>query len=665
MSEVSHMAASEEDQPPLKKMRTEGVVEVDNQEGSGEDNRGQQAEGEEKGDEEEKEGEEKGEEEEKEGEEGKKEGEEEGKEEEGPYSQLGQLREDEVGITEYISEHPGVSGVIKQRYSDFIVNEVDIKGEVVHLTNTDVPVTVEEQEPSGPVDNVIPEQFLAELKQVAAGASPNLTASTPAGDDKLVRLRLHRAIKAAFPNIETKTEEKDGVKVIIAMLKGKAKDNRKTQEFQWPSKYKDCKFCRFTLYKENKTTMDTIHLLSRSLRVKESVFGYAGTKDRRAKTTQEVTAFKMHPKKLQGLNKFLRNVTLGNFSYSDTRLRLGDLSGNRFTIVLRNVQGEDSDIEACLNSLRERGFINYYGLQRFGTHQTATHHIGRAMLKEQWEEAVNLILGDSSSDLCSHRQVWRDSHDARAAIKACGSQQFIERRLLRSLISRPTDFFGALGSLTRNARLLYPHSYQSMVWNTVASRRLQTFGLKPVVGDLVLSPDTPMESDPTEEQGGEEQEGDRRPGKAKAHPVVLDESTVTKHTIYDVVLPLPGFDVTYPTNEVGSWYKEILEKDDLDIDNMRRKQKDYSLPGGYRSIVIRPTDVEWKIFRYDDVTASLSLSDHDRMNGVTEPQSLPEGQLKALQLSFTVGLSAYATMALREVLKTDTSPAQQAALNVS
>lgn len=50
--------------------------------------------------------------------------------------------------------------------------------------------------------------------------------------------------------------------------------------------------------------------------------------------------------------------------------------------------------------------------------------------------------------------------------------------------------------------------------------------------------------------------------------------------------------------------------------------RDYSLPGGYRAIVVRPTDMEWKMFRYNDTTASLALSDIDHMNGVEEPQSI-------------------------------------------
>jgi hypothetical protein len=40
------------------------------------------------------------------------------------------------------------------------------------------------------------------------------------GDDKEKRLHIHRAVKAAFANLETKTEEKDGQKVITAMVRG-------------------------------------------------------------------------------------------------------------------------------------------------------------------------------------------------------------------------------------------------------------------------------------------------------------------------------------------------------------------------------------------------------------------------------------------------------------
>ena len=45
-----------------------------------------------------------------------------------------------------------------------------------------------------------------------------------------------------------------------------------------------------------------------------------------------------------------------------------------------------------MNSLKN-GFINYFGHQRFGTDSTVkTSDIGLALVKNQWESAIELIL---------------------------------------------------------------------------------------------------------------------------------------------------------------------------------------------------------------------------------------------------------------------------------
>ena len=44
---------------------------------------------------------------------------------------------------------------------------------------------------------------------------------------------------------------------------------------------------------------------------------------------------------------------------------------------------------------------------------------------------------------------------------------------------------------------------------------------------------------------------------------------------------------------VSEAYREMLTADNLDIDNMRHKIRDYSLSGAYRKIIIRPQNVSW------------------------------------------------------------------------
>lgn len=647
----------------------------------------------------------------------------------------GQVLEVDVGITEYISTHKGVSAIIKQRYSDFIVNEISLAGEEIHLTSTDMPTEPGPPEPpppqpAAPVDPVLNGLMLIQLRELANSPDSKLTVSIRVGDDKEKRQKIHCAIKDSFPTLETMTEEREGGKFITVMQKKSAvvaqRAHNKPGPFGWPANQKTNPYCRFVLYKENKDTMDCISLIAKFLRLKPQLFQYAGTKDRRAKTTQAVTAHRVHPKKLRHLNNSLRNIMLGNFAYVDKPFKLGQLQGNRFTIVLRNVQGEDDDVDKGLETLKETGFINYYGLQRFGTTSVPTHRIGKAILAEKWEEAVDLILRPRPCTAAlseKFREVWAQTKDPRQTLAALGFRRHIERTVLKALCKDPTNYLGAIAMLPRNTRIMYVHAYQSYVWNTVVSLRIRTYGLKPVVGDLVMpagteehtETDAAMETatdsamdtsaasgmddgeagtgdgddaaagdgEKTESGNGANVEtgdgenagtGDgtdnneaapvekRRP---KVRPIMLDETTVSQYTVYDVMMPLPGFDVIYPSNDCHEWYKTMLHEDGFDINQMERKQKDFSMPGTYRLMVVKPKGVEWNKFQYDDYTIPLTLSDKDRLNDTPEPQSVPDGKMRAVSVSFVLPCSCYATMALREVLKSDTSASHQTTLNVT
>lgn len=66
--------------------------------------------------------------------------------------------------------------------------------------------------------------------------------------------------------------------------------------------------------------------------------------------------------------------------------------------------------------------------------------------------------------------------------------------------------------------------------------------------------------------------------------------------------------------------------------------------------------------QYDDDTDTLIRSDIEELRGDPQPVTADDGQLKALVLDFALPSSSYATMALREVLKADTSAAHQCQL---
>ena len=67
----------------------------------------------------------------------------------------------------------------------------------------------------------------------------------------------------------------------------------------------------------------------------------------------------------------------------------------------------------------------------------------------------------------------------------------------------------------------------------------------------------------------------------------------------------------------------------------------------------------WKFMKYQGPTDDLIISDYSKMQNDPEPQDNPKGEHLALILDFVLPSSTYATMALRELMKSDTSVGNQ------
>lgn len=63
--------------------------------------------------------------------------------------------------------------------------------------------------------------------------------------------------------------------------------------------------------------------------------------------------------------------------------------------------------------------------------------------------------------------------------------------------------------------------------------------------------------------------------------------------------------------------------------------------------------------KYQSQTADLLISDYSKIYNDPEPEEDPNGENLALILDFVLPSSAYATMALREIMKCDTSVGHQ------
>lgn len=121
---------------------------------------------------------------------------------------------------------------------------------------------------------------------------------------------------------------------------------------------------------------------------------YAGIKDKRAKTSQRLCISNIEASRLVSICKYRQNIKLGNFAYHPKPIALGDLKGNHFKLLLKNLRFSEGDeienlglndvVTSAMESLASAGFINYYGMQRFGSYAVSTHQVGLEVLKQNW-----------------------------------------------------------------------------------------------------------------------------------------------------------------------------------------------------------------------------------------------------------------------------------------
>lgn len=479
-------------------------------------------------------------------------------------------------------------------------------------------------------------------------------------------------------------------------------------------------YLHFTLFKENKDTMEVISYIARQLKMKPQAFQFAGTKDRRGITVQRVSVFRVYAERMIHAGRTLRNAKVGNFEYQPQGLQLGDLTGNEFVVTLRDcnfgeVETETRVVKAsqivgtAIENLKARGFINYYGLQRFGTFATRTDGVGVKMLLGDFKAAVEAILEYSTTSLVAAQDplsgnenistddkarayalnLFKETGKLHPALDELPRKFSAEASIIRHLghPERRNDYFGALQTIPRNLRLMYVHAYQSLVWNVAASERLNRYGSKVIRGDLVLIDEHKEKSESANKLEEIDAEGevivhpadDDRAGTiednfTRAKALTEEEAGSGEYSIFDVVLPTPGFDILYPPNEMSDVYKDFMASErggGLDPFDMRRKWKDISLSGSYRKMLARPIDdVSYEIKTYEEENEQFVKTDLDHIfkgpslqqsdigqstNGVGEPvlteMNPNEVEKIAVVLKLQLGTSQYATMALRELMK--------------
>ncbi len=311
---------------------------------------------------------------------------------------------------------------------------------------------------------------------------------------------------------------------------------------------------------------ETNHLvteLSKKLHISRKRIMFAGTKDKRAKTSQIMSFYKVKPEDLEKIS--LKDVIISDVFVTDRMLKLGDLCGNHFEITIRDVESNvtfDSIKQIVTQMQNCGGFPNFFGVQRFGIIRPITHIVGKYLIKGDFEKAVMTYLTDVSQfedEITTQiRKQLLDTYDMKLAFQNFSDQLQFEKALAQYLYEHPNDFVGALNSIPSNLLTMFVYAYQSYLFNRMLSIRItrQLPLHQAIEGDVVL----PVEN-----------------GEISSREIYVNSSNIDRINQQlklgrgFVSGILFGSDTTYAKGIMGDIEQEVISVEEID-------QRDFIIP---------------------------------------------------------------------------------------
>jgi len=382
----------------------------------------------------------------------------------------------------------------------------------------------------------------------------------------------------------------------------------------------------FTIAEVTSTNWETnllVRELSNRLHVSRNRISFAGTKDKRAKTTQLMSFYNISPEILSKVK--IKDVVIERIYRSKSSVKIGDLVGNKFRVIIRKLEGdiESSKIQNILSYIHEKkGFPNFYGIQRFGVMRPITHVVGRYIVKDDFEKAVMTYVGNpvegEDEESYTVRSELEKTRDFSKALKVYPFYLNFERAILNKLIVNPDDFVSALKELPRNLLTMFVYAYQSYLFNKILSGRInRKIPLnEAVIGDIVL----PIRKNAIDGKGIHVSKNNVQ----KVNKQISQGKALVSGILF-------GADTVFSDGEMGEIEHQVIDGEKID-------PRDFIIPDIPR---ISSLGSRRPLFAYvKNLDFELTKDD------------LNDGKNKLL-LGFEIRKGCYATSLLREFMKTN------------
>ena len=358
----------------------------------------------------------------------------------------------------------------------------------------------------------------------------------------------------------------------------------------------------YIILKVTSKNWETNHLvreLARKLGISRKRISFAGTKDRRALTTQLFSIY--YPGKDLPEIK-MKDVEIEFVCRSNKRMEIGDLIGNEFQIVIRDVKIGREKAKKSIEEINKEleqigGFPNFYGFQRFGSLRPVTHLVGKEIVKGNFDKAVDIYLTyttdkeEETSRLARER--FSKERDISKALSYFPKHLNFELALLNELKKGRSEI-DALQSLPKNLLMMFLYAYQSYLFNRILSERIRRdlpLG-GAVEGDLIV---------PLTKYG---EEDEIIPVTSRNIEKVNRMISVGKAVVTGAIV---GYDTKFADGEMGEIERRIVEEESIDVRDFVVPEIPFlSSKGGRRPLVSKYTDFSYTFL--DDTSILMKFS---------------------------------------------------------
>lgn len=369
--------------------------------------------------------------------------------------------------------------------------------------------------------------------------------------------------------------------------------------------------------KVGRNTLDVVLDMARDLHLDRKRMGFAGMKDKKAVTRQWLCISNFEPEQIEGMKENFHNVEFLKITQNQKKLRIGQLIGNKFRILIRDIENSESaalEAQKTLEKLEEVGTPNYYGWQRFGKPRSNTHLVGKALVENDLAKTVGAYIGNPHPDEPEWIKVAREAYDEgdlEKSYELMPTGMRYERMMLRALLKEQkkketldnNSYRKALLSLPKPLSRMFIHAYQSFLFNKAVSERSAMGINKFIEGDIVIDNEEHLIHDASPEDLQE------RMDNFQAHPTA----------------PLYGSKVPLASGTLGEMEQKVLDEEEVTLEDFKCPKMPKLGSHGLRRAI------RFKIW---DVSAEATEK------GVLTEFSIPKG--------------CYATAVLREIMKSET-----------